>query len=85
VSETCEICRMPAHHLHHVFSGISNRSMSTKYDFTMYVCYRCHKRMHDSPYFALKYKIMFQKLYEKKYGTRDQFIKEFGRSWILDD
>ena len=37
---------------------------------------------HLNARYDLMYKKMAQKAFEEKIGTREEFIKEFGRSWL---
>ena len=68
---------------HHIFGG-SNRKRSEEYGFIAPL----RPDLHPNGVFAgkdakevdLKLKTMAQEYYESHYGTREQFIKEFGKS-----
>lgn len=71
--------------IHHIWGG-ANRNKSAKYGFCVPLRPDLHPngvhagsdaRMIDA---ALKH--MAQKYYEKHYGTREDFIREFGKSWL---
>lgn len=67
---------------HHLLSGNSNRGNSTKYKLTIYICRACHGGIHDKGKFEKDAKMYAQREWEKKYGTREEFIKIFGKSWL---
>ena len=68
---------------HHIFGG-SNRDRSEKYGFIAPL----RPDLHPNGVFAgkdakavdLRLKTMAQEYYESHFGTREQFIKEFGKS-----
>ena len=74
-------------HRHHIF-GASNRSKSEKYGFVIPIAYYLHEfqegSIHNNPNegLDLKWKQKAQAYYEEHYGTREQFIKEFGRNYL---
>lgn len=70
---------------HHIFGG-SNRSKSEKYGYVVPL----HPTKHPNGVFAGKdakdidtyLKKMAQRHFEKFHGTRTDFIKEFGKSYL---
>ena len=70
---------------HHVFGG-ANRERSEKYGFIAPL----RPDLHPNGVFAgqcaklvdLELKQRSQRYYEEHYGTREQFIKEFGKSFL---
>lgn len=80
-NQYCHICGRPADHIHHLIGGTANRRLSDKYGLTVPLCVRCHQMAHDDPKWNLALKRYGQKLWESKYGSRDEFIKIFGKSW----
>ena len=70
---------------HHIFGG-ANRKRSEKYGFVVPL----RPDLHPNGVFAgkdakevdLKLKTMAQEYYEAHYGTRNDFRKEFGKSYI---
>ncbi len=74
-------------HRHHIF-GASNRNKSEKYGFVIPIVWYLHEfnkeSIHANPNkgLDLKWKRKAQEYYEAHYGTREDFIREFGRSWI---
>jgi len=64
-----------------IFKG-SNRQMSMKYGFCNRLCLKCHRRINeDYEYIDYWHKIA-QNYYEEHYGTREDFIKDFGRNYL---
>lgn len=80
----CYVCGAPHPHKHEVFFGTANREKSKKYKMILPLCY-IHHEGNDSPHknreVDLAYKKMAQEVWERTYGTREDFIKEFIRSY----
>ena len=76
---------------HHVIYGKGNRKLSEKYGLTVMLCRHHHKgdihgvcdAVHNNPDKTndLKLKREAQRAWEKKYGSREDFIKIFGQSY----
>ena len=83
--EGCYVCGYPYTEVHHIFSGTANRKLSDKYGFTVRLCHYHHNGPPDGAHFNrdfdLKLKRLAQSEYEKT-RSRDDFIREFGKSWI---
>ncbi len=70
---------------HHIFGG-ANRKRSEKYGFIAPL----RPDLHPNGVFAgqsaklvdLRLKTMSQEYYEEHYGTREDFIKEFGKNYL---
>ena len=70
---------------HHIFGG-ANKKRSEKYGFIAPL----RPDLHPNGVFAgkdakevdLRLKTMAQTYYEEHHGTREEFIKEFGKSWL---
>jgi hypothetical protein len=73
-------------HSHHIFFGNPNRSLSEKYGLKCYLCVLHHTGSNDAVHknrdLDLFLKITAQQKYEATYGTREDFIKTFGRSYL---
>jgi len=73
--------------IHHIF-GASNRKRSESYGFVVAIEPRLHNMhkgsIHDNPNkgLDLKLKQMAQTYYESHIGNREDFISEFGKSWL---
>ena len=81
----CYVCGALHPHKHEVFFGTSNREKSKQYKMILPLCY-IHHEGNDSPHknreVDLAYKRMAQEVWENTYGTREDFIKEFIRSYL---
>lgn len=71
--------------IHHVFNG-SNRVLSEKYGFLVPLRPDWHNMtpysVHIDQQFDLSLKRKAQRYYEEHYGSREQFRKEFGKSYL---
>lgn len=85
--EHCYFTAMPEPHIHHIFCG-TRRKKSEEYGFIIPLAPNLHVcgkgSVHENPNrgIDLRLKIMAQEYYENNIGDRDEFIKEFGKSWI---
>ena len=79
--EHCIICKRKKEHLHEIFFG-SNRKKSMQYGFVIPLCHECHAEMHRNKYWQKYWHIKGQKCWEEKIGTREEFIRVFGRSYL---
>ena len=92
--EKCYLCggRIPRGYFdgleeHHVFFGTSNRERSEERGLKVWLCGEtCHrngkKAVHKNRETDLLIKRHAQEVYEATYGSREDFIKEFGRSYL---
>lgn len=85
--KVCFVCRGSATDIHHCLAG-RNRKKADKYGLTVWLCRKCHTRIHSAkegdPYMnaSLFLKQTAQQAFEKQIGTREDFIKEFGRNYL---
>ena len=81
----CIVCGRPHPHKHEVFFGEKQRKHSIKYGMVLPLCY-LHHEGNDSPHMNreidLKYKEMAQEVWERTYGSREDFRKIFGKSYL---
>lgn len=83
----CYITKLNVAHVHHVFPG-SSRKICEKYGFVVPLHPTLHQWGPDSVHMApnrgldLRLKQDCQRYYEEHYGTRSEFIKEFGKSYL---
>jgi hypothetical protein len=74
--------------LHHIFYGNKNRKLSEKYGFIIPLRYDYHKfsnhSVHGNPNQGIDQylKRMAQSYYETQIGSRKDFIREFGKSFL---
>ena len=81
----CYFSKSPVVERHHIFGGY-NRKRSEEYGYVVPL----HPRLHPNGVYAgrqgpaidKKLKEMAQEHYEKHHGTREDFIKEFGRNYL---
>ena len=82
----CYICgRTTNLHVHHLLHGTANRKLSDKYGYWVYLCVEHHvghNGVHQKSELDMKFKQLAQMHYEKHKGTRQDFIREFGKSWL---
>lgn len=72
---------------HHVFFGTGKRKLSEKRGLKVWLCGEtCHrngkKSVHKNREVDLYVKRKAQEVYEETYGTREDFIMEFGKSYL---
>lgn len=87
IEKECLVCGTSYNlHDHHIFFGTSNRKQSEKYGLKVWLCARHHNMssegVHFNRHLDLKLKKMAQEYYESHYGTREEFRKEFGKSYL---
>ena len=74
-------------HEHHVFQGTANRRKSEHHGLKVYLCAEHHNTsqyaVHFNPDLDLRLKVIAQTEFEKEH-SREEFMKEFGRSWKDD-
>lgn len=82
---TCIICGSPYTQIHHIFGGTARRKISDRYGFVVPLCQEHHTGrtgVHQNRDLDLKLKREAQEYYEQHYGSRTDFIQEFGKGWI---
>lgn len=87
VGDTCVVCGSPHVQIHHIFEGYGRRKISDKYGYVIPLCFNHHignngihlarNKEHD-----LYWKRKAQKHFEANRGTRDEFIRLFGKSYL---
>lgn len=74
-------------HRHHIFGG-AYRKKSEQYGFVVPLHHRLHvyglESVHENPNqgLDLHLKTMAQIYFEKNHGSREDFRREFGKSWL---
>lgn len=72
---------------HHIFPG-SRRKISEKYGFKVFLCVNHHtifkESVHQNPNkgLDLELKQMAQEYYEEHIGTREDWMREFGKNYL---
>lgn len=73
-------------HWHHVFGG-PNRKHSEEYGLKVRLCvYSCHEygpnAVHRNKETDIRLKQEGQRAFERVHGTREDFMRIFGRNWL---
>lgn len=81
--EFCIVCGNPNYDVHHAISGNGRRKVCDRYGLTVPLCRKHHEQVHSGGC-QLKRDLqeMAQMYYEENIGTREQWIKDFGKSWL---
>lgn len=82
--DVCIICKRPRQQIHHVLGG-RNRAKSDFYHYLVPLCEEHHTGshgVHSSHQMDVHFKQMAQRHFEKTHGTREDFIRVFGKSWL---
>lgn len=83
----CFFTGSPHCHIHHIFCG-SKRKLSEKRGFVIPLVYYLHEfgenSVHENPNkgLDLMLKQKAQMYYESHYGSREDFISEFGKNYL---
>ena len=85
--KACYICgRTIDLHLHHIFYGTANRSLSDADGCVVYLCQAHHtgaRGVHFNKKLDLTLKIKCEQAYLKHYNkTIDDFIKRYGKNYL---
>lgn len=79
--DKCYLCPNKKAHLHEIFAG-RNRQNSMRYGFVLPLCEKCHSKYQNDVLFNRKWYVICQNYFEKNIGTREEFIKNFRKSWL---
>ncbi|KSV60291.1 hypothetical protein [Acetivibrio ethanolgignens] len=81
----CIYCNRPAEE-HHVFFGNPNRAAADRRRLVVPLCSEHHRTGKDAPHknriVDMTLKCWAQTVYEEKCGTREDFRREFGKSYL---
>ncbi|RDU22857.1 phosphoenolpyruvate carboxykinase [Anaerosacchariphilus polymeriproducens] len=85
--EHCFVCDSSPVAIHHIFYGTSNRKKSETYGFLVPLHPYFHTNSDNAIHrgnkqLDLHLKQLAQSYYEENIGTREEFIKEFGRNYL---
>lgn len=86
-NKECYVCGTTYNlHDHHCIYGTSNRKHSERYGLKVWLCAYHHNMSNDGVHFNqsldLHLKQKSQMHFENNIGTRQEFLKIFGRSWL---
>lgn len=78
----CYFCNNKSQDWHELIKGTC-RKKCIKWGLCVKVCRDCHRRTEEDTEFYKDTRKMAQKKWQEYYNkTEDEFIKEFGRSWL---
>lgn len=79
--DKCFLCKNKKDHLHEIIAG-RNRQNSMRYGFVLPLCEKHHSMYQNDVIFNRRWYSKCQRYFEKNIGTRKDFIKIFGKSWL---
>lgn len=87
-TDICYFCGQTAEAMHHLISGTSGRKLAEQDGLKVPICNRCHnmgnvtERIHGNIMAEKLSKMLGQAIYEIKIGTREEFRKRYGKSYL---
>lgn len=87
-TKICFICGRPATEEHHLIFGRGRRELAEEDGLKAPVCERCHRlnenirKIHGNPMAEKLSKMLGQAVYETRLGTREEFRKRYGESYL---
>lgn len=82
----CFVCKTTKNiHIHHIFFGSANRKQSDKYSCIVALCMEHHTGnfgVHHNKPLDLTLKKVAQTKFEEIHGSREEFRKIFGKSYL---
>lgn len=85
ITRECAVCGNPYVEIHHIFHGSHRRKFADKYGYVIPLCRKHHTGTHGIHFNIVLdtyWKQLAQQHYEAHYGTRDDFIRECGKSYL---
>ena len=68
---------------HHCIFGTSARRKAEEDGLWVYLCHRDHQAVHNQDIWEKRaLQEIAQEHWQEKYGTKDQFIKRYGKSYL---
>ena len=85
----CFICQKRGYTERHHIYGSANRKYSEQYGLTVYHCPECHTSSkiaaHRNKEIRSTLQRIGQRTFEKKCGSREEFVKLFGKNYLEDE
>lgn len=84
----CFFCGRPAECEHHLLFGNGKRKLAEEDGLKVPACHNCHtigrltSRIHDNIIAEKLSKMLGQAVYEGKIGTREEFRRRYGKSYL---
>ena len=85
VGDVCVVCGSPYICHHHIFPGVYRRKVSDSYGYVIPLCVEHHTGQHGihrDRKLAEYWMVRAQEHFEQNYGTRRDFIRIFGKSFM---
>lgn len=83
--DVCVVCGSPYIQKHHIMYGTASRKKADNYGYILPLCAEHHtggNGIHRNRGMAQRWMELAQLHFEKHNGSREDFIKEFGRSYL---
>lgn len=86
--KTCYLCgSFRAVEVHHCIHGTSGRKLATRYHLLVGLCPECHRGTNgvhgkNGHNLDVRLKRLAQEKWEEKHGSREDFIRVFGKSYL---
>ena len=81
--EECYLCgRGGCLEVHHCIHGTGRRRLADEDGLTVHLCPDCHRKLHDHGICDRQLQAAAQRCWENKNGTREDFIRRYGRNYI---
>lgn len=87
-TENCAFCGKPSNNEHHLLFGHGKRELAEEDGLKVPVCPGCHtmneniRKLHGNSMAEKLSKMLGQAMYEAKIGTREEFRKRYGESYL---
>lgn len=87
-TDICFFCGKPAECEHHLLFGNGIRELADEDGLTIPMCHKHHnmgsltERIHGNSMAEYLSKALGQAIYERKIGTREQFMKRYGKNYL---
>jgi len=84
----CYFCGRPAEGEHHLIFGSGIRKLAEEDGLKVPICAACHDigvtigRIHDNPMAERLSKMLGQAIYEARIGSREEFRRRYGKSYL---
>ena len=84
--ERCLFCGSNNVEVHHIYFGVANRPIADRHKLVVPLCNKHHTGSAECPHknriVDLALKCWAQSIYELKIGDRDDFRRDFGKSYL---
>lgn len=83
----CFVCHTEQNlHDHHIFFGVANRKLSERHGMKVWLCGYHHNLSDEGVHFNKELDQMLKEVaqmaFEKKLGSREEFMQIFGRNYL---